>query len=332
MIVISRLLRDPASRELPEAHASTHEPGGADPMDVNAAAGVGSLRTLGTSATSAAAGNDARFTDARTPTAHAASHQHGGADQIATTTPGANVIPKANSAGKLDAAWGGTASTLATLDGSSKVIQDPANAQAGAAPNKIPISDGSGKLDTWISDGNTTTKGKLQLATDGEVSSAKAVAANDVRLSNSRTPVLAGMTDNRVLRVDGTTGVQQSHFTFEDEVEGTWAHNETKACFTVPSTASKSYTFECIYSITRTAGGGVNRQGGRFSGLIIVNSGGTATLVTDATNTYWGTLAPGLNRSITGFTYQTQIVTAPGDSGRYAFHTTLRVADVDLTS
>lgn len=38
---------------------------------------------LGTSATTAAAGNDARLSDARTPTAHATSHQPGGSDAMA---------------------------------------------------------------------------------------------------------------------------------------------------------------------------------------------------------------------------------------------------------
>jgi len=64
------------------AHKTTHEPGGSDAMAVDAAAATGSLRTLGTSATSACAGNDARLSDARTPTAHASSHQSGGGDAI----------------------------------------------------------------------------------------------------------------------------------------------------------------------------------------------------------------------------------------------------------
>lgn len=64
------------------AHASSHQPGGGDAMAVDTAAGTGSLRTLGTSATSACAGSDSRLSDARTPTAHAASHQSGGGDAV----------------------------------------------------------------------------------------------------------------------------------------------------------------------------------------------------------------------------------------------------------
>lgn len=41
----------------PTAHHTSHEPGGGDPMAVDAGAGVGSLRTLGTGSAQAAAGN-----------------------------------------------------------------------------------------------------------------------------------------------------------------------------------------------------------------------------------------------------------------------------------
>ena len=56
--------------------------------NVNAAnkdgvAGTYSLRTLGTGAQQAAAGTDARFTDARNPLAHHANHEPGGSDPMA---------------------------------------------------------------------------------------------------------------------------------------------------------------------------------------------------------------------------------------------------------
>jgi hypothetical protein len=51
--------------------------------------------------------------------------------------------------GQLNAANG-----VATLNASSKVVQDPANAQAAAAANKIPMSDGTGKLAVgWLPTG-----------------------------------------------------------------------------------------------------------------------------------------------------------------------------------
>jgi uncharacterized protein DUF5907 len=66
----------------PTAHATSHQPGGGDAMAVDAAAGTGSLRTLGSGATQAAGGTDARLSDARTPLAHATSHKSGGSDAI----------------------------------------------------------------------------------------------------------------------------------------------------------------------------------------------------------------------------------------------------------
>src|ERR1051325_2930096 len=44
--------------------------------------GTPSMRTLGTGAQQAAAGNDSRLSDARTPVAHAATHKSGGTDPI----------------------------------------------------------------------------------------------------------------------------------------------------------------------------------------------------------------------------------------------------------
>lgn len=46
-------------------------------MAIDAVAGTGSLRTLGTGATNACAGNDARLSDARTPLNHASNHTDG---------------------------------------------------------------------------------------------------------------------------------------------------------------------------------------------------------------------------------------------------------------
>ena len=68
---------------------------------------------------------------------------------MATATPTASKVPLADASGKLAAGWGGNASTVATLDGSSKVVQDPANATATPTASKIPIADASGNLDGW---------------------------------------------------------------------------------------------------------------------------------------------------------------------------------------
>jgi hypothetical protein len=95
----------------PTAHASTHFTGGSDPLtatNIGAAqattqiiagtglTGGGTLeadRTLtvlyGTTSGTAAQGNDARLSDARTPTAHASTHFTGGSDALTATNIGA---------------------------------------------------------------------------------------------------------------------------------------------------------------------------------------------------------------------------------------------------
>jgi len=49
--------------------------------------------------------NDARLTDERVPVQHTADHKHGGDDEVATVTPAANAIPKADGTGKLAVGW-----------------------------------------------------------------------------------------------------------------------------------------------------------------------------------------------------------------------------------
>lgn len=71
-------------------------------------------------------------------------------DAHASATPTAATIPISDANGKLPAGWGGNASTLATLNASSLVVENPANATATPTASKIPIADGSGKLDGWI--------------------------------------------------------------------------------------------------------------------------------------------------------------------------------------
>ena len=80
------------------------------------------------------------------------------------------------------------ASGLASLNASSLVVQNPANATATPTASKIPIADANGKLDGWINDASTTVKGKVELATDGETAAGVVVQGNDGRLSNARTP------------------------------------------------------------------------------------------------------------------------------------------------
>lgn len=81
--------------------------------DVNAAnkdgtAATPSMRTLGTGANQAAAGNDARFTDARAPTAHAITHQPGGTDPMAVDAAAATGSLRTIGSGATQALAGNT--------------------------------------------------------------------------------------------------------------------------------------------------------------------------------------------------------------------------------
>jgi hypothetical protein len=116
---------------------------------------------IGTGASQVAAGNKG-VTNGDT-------HDHNGGDgaQINHTTL-SNIGTNTHAQIDTFIASKAAASGLASLNGSTKVVEDPANATSTATASKIPIADGSGKLDTWISDGSTSTKGKVELATDAE--------------------------------------------------------------------------------------------------------------------------------------------------------------------
>jgi hypothetical protein len=209
----------------------------------------------GTGATDACAGNDSRLTNARTPTAHnlidGTGHPVTGltsghviratgsttygfgavawADIDKTTSSLADITTKSHTAlsdigsnthANIDTFIGtkAAASGLASLDSSSKVVQDPANATATPTASKIPLADGSGKLAAgWGGNASTlatldsnskvvqnpanatatATASKIPIA-DGSgkldtwitygTSSGTSCQGNDSRLSDTRTP------------------------------------------------------------------------------------------------------------------------------------------------
>jgi hypothetical protein len=147
-------------------------------MAVDAVAGTGSLRTLGTGAQQACSGSDARLSDARTPAAHSTSHKHGGSDEVATATAAANAIPKAGAGGKLDIGFVPTGST-----GTTVCIGNDARLSNARTPTAHASSHQPGGGDAMAVDAVAGTGSLRTLGTGAQ----QACAGNDARLSDNRT-------------------------------------------------------------------------------------------------------------------------------------------------
>ncbi len=79
------------------------------------------------------------------------SHDHAGGDGAQINHTGlSNIGTNAHSAIDTFIASKAAASGLASLNASTKVVEDPANATATPTASKIPIADAGGKLDGWI--------------------------------------------------------------------------------------------------------------------------------------------------------------------------------------
>ena len=134
--------------------------------------------TLGTSGTSAAAGNDSRLSDARTPTAHASSHNSGGSDALA-----------------IDAAAGtGSLRTLGATSTSAAAGNDARLSDA-RTPTAHASSHNAGGSDALAIDAAAGTGSLRTLGT----SATSAAAGNDSRLTNTRDISTASWQDLEVL-------------------------------------------------------------------------------------------------------------------------------------
>jgi hypothetical protein len=163
---------------------------------------------VGTTTGTVAAGDDSRFTNARTPTAHASTHVTGGTDAIQSATLSQNGLATATQITKLDGIEAGAD------------VTDAANVSAAGAVMKT-LADAKGDLFAATA---ADTVARLPIgASNGHVltvDSAEATGMKWTAPSGSGGDVVgpASSTDNAFARFDSTTGklLQNSTATLDD--------------------------------------------------------------------------------------------------------------------
>jgi hypothetical protein len=159
-----------------------------DPTEVGHWSRINKNISFGSTTGTACEGDDARLSDDRDPNDHADDHKHNGGDEIATATPGANEIPKADGDGDLDA-WISDAATgvkgLIQLDGD--LGNTAASPQVGGlGGDALPSNVANGFLKR-----NSANDAFEQVAY-GTIANT-VCQGNDSRLSDARTPTAHNM-------------------------------------------------------------------------------------------------------------------------------------------
>lgn len=193
------------------AHASRHDAGGADAMAIDAAAGTGSLRTLGTGATQAAAGNDTRLSDARTPTSHASTHNAGGADALAIDAAAATGSLRTLGTSSTSAAAGNDARLSDARAASSIPDGTPALGSVLATAIAAPATPATGKGSVYV---DSTSKNiavkddagvvKHGVKTKAAVSNSFVTAIDDDGTVTVAQPAASGITGLAAIAISGS--------------------------------------------------------------------------------------------------------------------------------
>lgn len=147
---------------------------------------VPSMRTLGAGAQQAAAGNDARLSDARTPTAHHTTHEPSGSDPMAVDAAAATGSLRTLGAGATQAVSG----TDARLTNARTPTAHAATHQPGGSdPMAVDAAAGTGSLRTIGTGAQQAMAGNTRL--DTITAPTGPVSANSQKVTNLATPTAA---------------------------------------------------------------------------------------------------------------------------------------------
>lgn len=201
----------------------------------------------------------------------------------------------------VNAALLAAANGVATLNGSSTVVQNPANAQTTSAASKIPLADGSGKLaNTWL---NTGTGNGLDADTvDGQhgtyylnrtnhsgTQSASTISDFDTQVRSSRLDQMAVPTGSVSLNsqkitnlATPTAGADAVTKDYVDSIsQGLDPKASVKAATTVNITLSGAQTIDGVSVVATDRVLVKNQTLSQNNGIYIVQSGAW-TRATDA--------------------------------------------------
>lgn len=175
---------------------------------------------------------------------------------------------------------------------STAVTQDISSTPAAST---VPIADAGGKLDSWVSDASTGTKGKVQLASNNGTTSGTAVQADDYRLPG-RTYLASDLSPSSSTTLADITGLGQAvvaNGIYEVEIEVIFQTAAATTGINISVNGPASPDTVLLRRVCRTSSG-------QTTSFIEAYDGGTATSDVPASGTSYicnlkGTFINGAN-------------------------------------
>ena len=270
-----------AATEASTAFATAAQGTKADTAVQPADLGDAASKNVGTTAGTVAAGNDSRFSDARTPTAHASTHVTGGTDKIRDATASQDGLMTSAYASKLDGIEAGADVTDATNVAAAGALMTSAlgtgvatalgvnvgsagapvvNGGAGGTPSSLTLTNATNLPLAGVTGSTSTALG---------VGSLEVGHASDTTLSRASAGELA-VEGNRLYRVGGS----QVGLPIEIQLA---CSDETTAL--TAGTAKVTFRAPCAITLTAVRASVTTAPTG--STLVVdINEGGTTILST----------------------------------------------------